>query len=254
MSELFQDNDTPDKITEADRNVIKTLIVALMLKSTPAIQKQLSDAVSIIGKYDFPEKWPQLIDEMVEKFATGDFNIINGILQTAHSLFKRYRYEFKSQKLWEEIKLVLDKFARPLTDLLCATMGLAKQHSGNETALRVIYSSLGLICKVFYSLNSQDLPEFFEDNMNTWMSAFLELIAADVACLQTGDDDESGVLEHLRSQICDNLCLYAQKYDEEFQPYMQQFVTVVWELLTKTGNQTKYDAVNYFIRRKIIVI
>ena len=42
-----------------------------MLHSPEAIQKQLSDAVSIIGRHDFPNKWPDLISQMVEKFATG---------------------------------------------------------------------------------------------------------------------------------------------------------------------------------------
>lgn len=215
-----------------------------MLRSPTALQKQLSDAVSIIGKHDFPKKWPQLIDEMVDKFATGDFNVINGVLQTAHSLFKRYRYEFKSQSLWEEIKLVLDRMAKPLTDLLLATMQLAKVHENNTAALKVIYGSLVLVCKVFFSLNSQDLPEFFEDNMPTWMKSFHELLTVDIPCLHTGDDEDAGVLEHLRSQICENIGLYAQKYDEEFGSYMETFVTAVWELLVKTGNQTKYDAVD----------
>ncbi|XP_055703907.1 exportin-2 [Phlebotomus papatasi] len=231
----------PDKIHETDRTAIKTLIVTLMLKSPTATQKQLSDAVSIIGKYDFPDKWPQLIDEMVEKFATGDFNVINGILQTGHSLFKRYRYEFKSQSLWVEIKLVLDKLAKPLTDLLVATMNLATTHAGNQQALKVIYGSLVLVCKVFYSLNYQDLPEFFEDNMNTWMPSFHKMLTTDVPLLRTPDDEDAGVLEQLKSQICENLCLYAQKYDEEFSPFMPQFVTAVWELLVNTGIQTKYD-------------
>lgn len=237
-----EDTEEPDKIHESDRVAIKSLIVTMMLKSPAALQKQLSDAVSIIGKYDFPKKWPQLIDEMVEKFATGDFNVINGVLQTAHSLFKRYRYEFKSQALWEEIKLVLDRMAKPLTDLLLATMNLTKVHESNVEALKVIYGSLVLVCKVFLSLNSQDLPEFFEDNMETWMNAFHEMLTCDVPCLHTGEDEEAGVLEHLRSQVCENLGLYAQKYDEEFGKYMSQFVTDVWELLVKTGIQTKYDA------------
>lgn len=51
-------------------------------------------------------------------FVAGDFNVINGVLRTAHSLFKKYRYEFKSQQLWTEIKFVLDSFSKPLTDLL----------------------------------------------------------------------------------------------------------------------------------------
>lgn len=244
---FVQDTDGPDRIHETDRLAIKSLIVQLMLASTPAIQKQLSDAVSIIGKYDFPAKWPQLMDEMVAKFGTGDFAVINGVLQTAHSIFKRYRFEYKSQKLWTEIKLVLDTFAKPLTDLLIATMELAQTYATNEPALRVIYSSLSLMAKVFYSLNAQDLPEFFEDNMATWMNSFHQLLSVDVPLLQSGannDVDEAGIVEQLRAQICENLGLYAQKYDEEFGAYMQQFVTDVWELLVKTGIQTKYDAVS----------
>lgn len=31
--------------------------------------------------------------------------------------FSRYRHEFKSNELWSEIKLVLDTFALPLTEL-----------------------------------------------------------------------------------------------------------------------------------------
>jgi exportin-2 (importin alpha re-exporter) len=231
----------PDKIHESDRLAIKSMIVPLMLKSPVIIQKQLSDAVSIIGKYDFPKKWPQLIDEMIDKFQTGDFHVINGVLKTAHSLFKRYRYEFKSQTLWEEIKYVLDKISKPLTDLLTATMGLASQHAGDVSALKVIYDSLELMCKVFNSLNSQDLPEFFEDNMETWMTAFHSLLVTNVPCLQSADDCEAGVIEMLRSQICDNITLYAQKYDEEFGPYMPKFVTAVWELLVNTGLETKFD-------------
>lgn len=50
---------------------------------------QLSDAISIIGREDFPQKWPNLLTEMVNRFQSGDFHIINGVLRTAHSLFKR---------------------------------------------------------------------------------------------------------------------------------------------------------------------
>lgn len=52
-------------------------------------------------------------------------------------------------------------------------------------AIKVIYNSLVLVCKVFYSLNYQDLPEFFEDNMAMWMSQFHTLLTAEVKCLET---------------------------------------------------------------------
>jgi exportin-2 (importin alpha re-exporter) len=64
-------------------------------------------------------------------------------------------------------------------------MNLAQSHANDVNALKVIYHSLVLICKVFYSLNYQDLPEFFEDNMESWMSNFHTLLTSDVKVLQT---------------------------------------------------------------------
>ena len=193
------------------------------------------------GREDFPSKWPDLMQEMVTKFESGDFHIINGVLRTAHSLFKRYRHEFKSQELWTEIKFVLDSFAAPLTQLFNATMDLAKTHASEPAALKVIFSSLVLICKIFYSLNFQDLPEFFEDNMAIWMTHFLALLTTDNKLLQTEDEEEAGLLEQVKSQICDNVAMYAQKYDEEFSPHLPNFVTAIWNLLINTGTQVKYD-------------
>ncbi|CAG9765851.1 unnamed protein product [Ceutorhynchus assimilis] len=233
--------DQPDRIHESDRAAIKSMIVTLMLTSPESIQKQLSDAISIIGKTDFPVKWPELITQMVEKFATGDFNVINGILRTGHSLFKKYRFEFKSNELWTEIKYVLEKLAQPLTNLFVATVNLTQTHANDVNALQTIYSSLVLISKVFYSLNFQDLPEFFEDNMQIWMQHFHLLLTVEAKNLQSDTDDSVGVIEQLKTQICDNIALYAQKYDEEFREYLPQFVTDVWSLLVGTGLEPKND-------------
>uniref|UniRef100_A0A8C2WKJ5 Exportin-2 n=1 Tax=Cyclopterus lumpus TaxID=8103 RepID=A0A8C2WKJ5_CYCLU len=233
--------DEPNKVSDPDRTAIKANIVNLMLSSPEQIQKQLSDAISIIGREDFPQKWPDLLTEMVTRFRSGDFHIINGVLRTAHSLFKRYRHEFKSNELWSEIKLVLDTFALPLTELFKATIELCQTHATDVNALKVLFSSLTLISKLFYSLNFQDLPEFFEDNMETWMTNFHGLLTLDNKHLQTNDEEEAGLLELLKSQICDNAALYAQKYDEEFQPYLPRFVTAIWNLLVSTGQEVKYD-------------
>jgi exportin-2 (importin alpha re-exporter) len=230
-----------NRIHESDRTNVKQTIVDLMLKSPEQIQRQLSDAISIIGREDFPAKWPDLLNEMVAKFQIGDFHVINGVLRTAHSLFKRYRHEFKSNELWTEIKFVLENFAKPLTELFNSTMELAKTHANNPDALKVIFSSLVLICKIFYSLNFQDLPEFFEDNMGTWMNHFHTLLTVDNKLLQTHDGDEAGLLEQVKSQVCDNIAMYAQKYDEEFSPHLPTFVTAVWHLLINTGSEVKYD-------------
>jgi exportin-2 (importin alpha re-exporter) len=56
-------------------------------------------------------------------------------------------------------------------------------------------------------------------------------------------EEETGVLHQIQSQICENISLYAQKYEEEFSSYMRTLVTIIWKLLIKTGSQPKYDTV-----------
>ena len=106
--------DEANIISLADRNHLKEHLVDLMTRSPEHIQEQLSEAITVIGKCDFPERWSTLIDTMIKQFQQQS---INGVLKTAHSLFERYRYEQKSDELWSEIKLVLEKFAPPFTHL-----------------------------------------------------------------------------------------------------------------------------------------
>ena len=131
--------DQTNKVSATDRATVKKSIVGLMLKTPDVIQRQLSDAITIIGREDFPNNWQGLLQEMVEHFRGGDFHQINGVLRTAHSLTKRYRHEFKSQELWLEIKFVLDSFAGPFSELFQSTMQLASQHTQNPQALQVGY-------------------------------------------------------------------------------------------------------------------
>jgi exportin-2 (importin alpha re-exporter) len=112
--------DESNSISIKDRNHIKEHIIDLMTRSPEHIQEQLSDAITVIGKCDFPDQWSTLLDTMIKQFqqqSTNSFQSINGVLKTAHSLFERYRYEQKSDELWLEIKLVLEKFTPAFTEL-----------------------------------------------------------------------------------------------------------------------------------------
>jgi len=237
---LIEENDFADKITATDRQSIKSTIIELMLTSPEQIQRQLSDAISLISVEDFPDKWPDLLVGMVERMKTGDFHIINGVLRTAHSIFKRYRYEFQSNDLWKEIKYVLGIFAIPLTELYQTLMGMIEKNANDQNALKLIFSSLTLTCKIFRSLNAQDFPEEFEDTMEIWMSHFLILLTYDNPLLHS-QTDEAGHLEQVKSQICDNISLFAQNYGENFADYLPKFVTAVWNLLVTTSLEQKYD-------------
>jgi len=75
-----------------------------------AIQAQLSEAISIIASHDFPERWQGLLPALVAQTgaalgaAPKDSQKGAALLQIGHSIFKRYRHEFKSDDLFREIK------------------------------------------------------------------------------------------------------------------------------------------------------
>lgn len=217
-----------------------------MLRSEENIQRQLSEAISIIGKEDFPEKWTNLLENMVTRVQEAcnqyNFAVINGVLQTADSLFKRYEFEYKSTELWAEIKFVLDTFAKPFTELFVWIVKLIPEHFNNAQNIKIIAKSLVYCSKIYYSLNIQDLPEFFEDNIDVWMTNFAELLQMENKILQSDNPDEPGVLEDLKSQICENIGLYEEKYNEEFEKYLGGFIQQVWNLLGSINSDAKYDS------------
>lgn len=75
-------------------------------------------------------------------------------------------------------------------------MKFAGENVNNGDALKVIFASLVSVGKLFLALNSQDLPEFFEDNMAVWMEHFLSLLNF-TSPLLASEDDEIGVLEQV---------------------------------------------------------
>lgn len=72
------------------------------------------------------------------------------------------------------------------------------------------------------------------------MSNFLLLLSYDNELLKS-QSDEAGLLEQTKSQICDNISLFAQNYGEDFADYLPKFVSAVWNLLINTSLETKFD-------------
>lgn len=70
---------------------IKALITGLMLNTPLPVRAQLSEALTIIGEYEFPTKWPSLLPELLERLRSGDIATVAGVLETANSIYKRYR-------------------------------------------------------------------------------------------------------------------------------------------------------------------
>lgn len=95
--------------------------------------------------------------------------------------------------------------------------------------------------KIFYDLNCQDLPEFFENNIVSLFEIVFKYLTYSNSIVSSDDEDEAGPLEKMKASICEILKLYTVKYEEEFQNLLPKFVEATWTLLTTTGTQPKYD-------------
>lgn len=231
-------------ITDPEKEQIKGLIVTIMLQSTPKIQSQLSEALSVIGKHDFPKSWPALLPDLVNALkGVNDYVSINGILGTANSIFKKFRYEYKTNDLFLDLKYCLDNFAAPLLELFTRTSALIDSTAaagGNAVVLKPLFESQRLCCRIFYSLNFQELPEFFEDHMREWMTEFLKYLTTPYPALESTTEGVA-VVDELRAAVCENINLYMEKNEEEFQGYLEGFAKAVWELLIRISGSPNRD-------------
>lgn len=247
-----ESKDYSDGIDPQTRESVKREITKMMLNSSSHIQRQLSEAITIIAQSDFPEKWSWLINELEASLSDKqnvNLDKVLGILQTAHSVFRRYRHELQSDRLWLEIKLVIDSFAQPFTDRFKDLMLAIKNPPSDPTQLAQIYQSILLCAKIYLSLITQDLPEFFEDRLADWLPSFIELLNIKVEL-----KDSPSTIEDLKSEICEIASLFVQRYSdaENSKRYTQQFAQEIWNLLVTTDQDVSHDtlvstAIRYLI-------
>lgn len=207
----------------------------------PVLQTQLGEAISLIADSDFYERWDTLVDDLVSRLTPDNATVNNGVLQVAHSIFKRWRPLFRSDELFTEINHVLTKFSAPFLALLENTDNAITKNQNDKVALQQNMSTLSLILKLFYDLSCQDLPPVFEETLRVISSLLHKYLVYDNPLLHTSDDTEAGVLEYVKAGIFEALTLYVQKYEDAFGPLLGQFVGSSWQLLTATGSDTKYD-------------
>jgi exportin-2 (importin alpha re-exporter) len=105
-----------------------------MISVPPSLQSQLGEAISVIADSDFWTRWDTLIDvgreacsrgsvadkeqDLISRLTSDNAKVNNGVLEVAHSIFKRWRPLFASDALYTEINHVLERFGQPYVHLL----------------------------------------------------------------------------------------------------------------------------------------
>ncbi|KAK6158894.1 hypothetical protein DH2020_006208 [Rehmannia glutinosa] len=167
---VHSNDPAPVVVPDPEKEQIKALIVTLMVNTSPKIQAQLSEALTIIGKHDFPKAWPSLLPELVVTLdnlsQTNDYVSVNGVLATINSLFKKFRYQFKTNELLLDLKYCLDNFAKPLLEVFKRTA----EDSGND-GLALVDELRAAVCE-----NISLYMEKEEDTFQKYLGGFVEAV------------------------------------------------------------------------------
>ncbi|KDD74912.1 Cse1, partial [Helicosporidium sp. ATCC 50920] len=230
----------PVLISEAEKAAIKDHITDLMIRAPPRVRVQLSEALSIISQHDFPKNWPGLLPKLIERLASTDPQVLNGVLTTADSIFMRYRDQYMSSSLSEELEYS-QAVVRPLLAALQAVVALVPSTLSTPPSLILALQNAQMAASTFYSLNSPGLTDAFEETLPGWMAAFHALLVLDAPAAAEPDPEKEGALDGLKATICKCLSLFLERNEEEFAQYLQQFVQAAWTQLVAVSPNPGQD-------------
>ena len=188
----------------------------------------------------FPQ-WESLLPSLVQNINLENLDRTITILGCLNTIFKKYRYESRTDRLFAEIKFVLQSFAPTYFQIYRLLDERLDREAAEKNKLALL-KCIFLMNRIFYSLNFQDLPEFFEDKMRSFVGFFAKYLELNMQISHSScqDDDEEGPLEKLRVSVLQNINLYVSKYAEDF-PFIEQFVQAAWRVLGGLSTATKYD-------------
>lgn len=225
-----------------DVTKIKQEIVDVLVQLPSQLQRQIGEAITLIAECDFPHRWENLIDLLVAKLSPTDFVNNRAVLEVMHSIFKKWRPLFRSDELFLEIKLVLEKFAPTFLQLFVAVDQLIGEHKDDAASLGIYLDNLLVLVQLYYDLNCQELPEFFEDNMRQLMKLIYDYLKFQSNLITKPDEDlEVDVLIKVKTAIVELLSLYVNRYADDFSEYVEEFIKLVWETVSGVLEQPKYD-------------
>ena len=236
----YVDEDGNYKLPAEEVGTIKQELVGLMISTPSSIQTQLGEAISIIADSDFWTRWETLTDDLVKRLSKTDFKVNNGVLEVAHSIFRRWRPLFRSDDLYTEINHVLTHFGEPFLRLVFIVDSQIDANKDNATELKGWFETMDLIAKLFFDLSCHDLPPVIEAAMPQVTQIFQKYLGYTNPIFDD-EEDEATVVENVKADFCELLQLYAHKYDEDFGEYVTIFTDRVWTLLSTLGPQKRYD-------------
>ena len=200
----------------------------------------MSEIICIISQSDFPENWPELLDQLLSNINSSDFSSNLIVLKTCHKIFKRYCLEERSDDLYREINYVMDKFGPFLLQIFVGIENMLKSGITDKILLGMVLQNATYSCKIFHNLSFQDIPAFIEDNLVTFMNILMFFYNFQSPLFFLEDENRPGIAEKFTSSVAKIIILYSSKYEEDF-TMLGDFAQATWNILTNRATLLPKD-------------
>jgi exportin-2 (importin alpha re-exporter) len=128
-----------------------------------------------------------------------------------------------------EIKNAISNAGPVMTQDAINLISMIFQNEVSKNEIILYLQILKDIMHIFFSFNSPDFPEFFEDNLENWMN-----IIKGVLEYYLKFDDNNILKQFIKLKTIAMRCLnlYCMNYYEDFINYHNDFISLVWNLLS----------------------
>ncbi|KAI9292099.1 Cse1-domain-containing protein [Neoconidiobolus thromboides FSU 785] len=227
-------------ISQQDREYAKSRIVDLIMSSPPNFQIQLSETLNSILSSENIDYWKLVIDALSKKFDSENYSPNVTVLRVIDLFMQRFRNERECLEFGEHLQIIFDMITQPLYVLFVTSLSNIEKLPSNSTILKSIFDSILLMIKIYISACTHDIPQSFDDHKEEFFKGFHNLLNYNNPCLESDDPDESGVLEEIKTCICEICRIYYYKYTADF-VHSEDFLKSIWTTLVNIGPEQKYD-------------
>ena len=233
---------------ENSKTHFKENILPLMLNVENSLLPNIMEMIKIIvqNANGYLIIWPKLMNFIGEILNKHDLSKSKHIYQLITKVIKRYHIESKSEPLFREIINTMKYICQPMTDDALKIMNFFNnynQSNTNNEVMKECLITINKIMSIFYSLNYQDFPEFFEDHLKEWITILNDVVLLPNKTSKTNTIDPSlkELVSKVKAKTLKNINLYYSNCYEDVEQYVNQFCSTVWTLMCASKISDSYS-------------
>ncbi|KNH04449.1 cellular apoptosis susceptibility/chromosome segregation 1-like protein [Perkinsela sp. CCAP 1560/4] len=216
LIKLQWSSESDSQLVEEEKEIFRTSVLHLLYNDDRKIRDAVSCCISRIAEHDFPLKWPEVLPFLNAKFQERNCKVISITFTAIISLLGVL-----------EPNTPLNPKAIP---------SLAQLHpvienilSGLEQAAAEAQLSTAILgTELFGHLCRLNLIDDITSELPRWMKTLHTFL----------QHPESAASSQLKKVVLEGLNLFLFKYSDEFAPYKEHFISLVWKMLCEAQEDT----------------